>query len=150
MSILLTVIPALGQTKRIMIQACSHLVISASDVEKMKDFFEALFGVFPHFFNSEFCEFVLPSKFRVAFFKPVGKAAHFFDLPKERSQVSYGVTVIDVDSTYHKAMEMKLAVSGPPKEHPWGEKSFLVIDPENNRWEVTQSPSKDGMLVNLD
>ena len=133
-----------------MIQACSHLVISASDVERMRRFFEALFIVSPHFFNEEFCEFVLPSKFRIAFFKPVGKASQFFSLPQERSQVSYGVTVQDVDVVYQRALEMKLNVSGPPKDHPWGEKSFLVIDPENNRWEVTQSPSNDGMLVNLE
>ncbi|MSP18838.1 MAG: VOC family protein [Bdellovibrionales bacterium] len=132
-----------------MIQACSHLVISAESVENMKAFFSTLFSVSPHFSNSEFCEFVLPSRFRIAFFKPIGKAAQFFSLPKERSQVSYGVTVKNVEQTYQKALEMKLNLSGPPKDHPWGEKSFLVIDVENNRWEITQSPSEDGLLVDI-
>lgn len=132
-----------------MIQACSHLVISAESVENMKTFFSTLFSVAPHFSNSEFCEFVLPSRFRIAFFKPMGKAAQFFSLPKERSQVSYGVTVKNVEHTYQKALEMKLNLSGPPKDHPWGEKSFLVIDVENNRWEITQSPSEDGLLVDI-
>jgi uncharacterized glyoxalase superfamily protein PhnB len=31
---------------------------------------------------------------------------------------------------------------------PWGERSFLLTDPDGNRWEITQSPSADGMLVN--
>ncbi len=132
-----------------MIQACSHLVIAAKDVECMQMFFEQLFEVAPYFSNSEFCEFVLPNQFRLAFFKPVGKAAQFFSNPKERSQVSYGVTVLNIEATYQKALALKLRVSGEPKDHPWGEKSFLVIDAEENRWEITQSPSKNGMLVNL-
>lgn len=132
-----------------MIQACSHLVISSKNVDAMSAFFSSLFGVKPHFSNSEFCEFVLPSRFRVAFFKPIGKSAQFFALPEDRSQVSYGVTVRDVELTYQKALELKLKLSGPPKEHPWGEKSFLIVDPENNRWEIAQSPSQDGMLKDL-
>ncbi|MBM4317955.1 MAG: VOC family protein [Deltaproteobacteria bacterium] len=131
-----------------MIQACSHWVVTAENVDGQKNFFEGLFGVAPYFYNSEFCEFVLPNKFRIAFFKPTGKASQFFSLPKERSQVAFGVTARDVEATYQKALKMNLQVSGPPKDHPWGEKSFLVIDPEGNRWEITQSPSSDGMLIN--
>lgn len=133
-----------------MIQACSHLVITAENVEAMSDLFEQLFDQKAHFKNKEFCEFVLSSKFRIAFFKPTGKTAQFFSLTKDRSQVSFGVTVSDVEKTYQKALALNLKLSGPPKEHPWGEKSFLLIDIEGNRWEVTQSPSTDGMLVNLD
>lgn len=132
------------------LKACSHFVIASADVEAMEKFFSALFKIQPHFSNPEFCEFVLPSRFRVAFFKPVGKASQFFGLPSVRSQVSYGLTVDDVEATYEIAKQLGLKVSGPPKEHPWGEKSFLVVDPENNRWEITQSPSQDGMLVNLE
>lgn len=139
----------LRNEERVLIQACSHLVISTKNVEVMKDFFSSLFAVQPHFYNPEFCEFVLPSRFRVAFFKPVGKAALFFGLPQERTQVSYGVTVVDVEATYQTALRLNYQVSGAPKEHSWGEKSFLVVDPENNRWEIAQSPSQDGMLVNL-
>lgn len=132
-----------------MIQACSHLVITAENVETLSEMFEQLFEQPPHFKNKEFCEFVLSSKFRIAFFKPVGKTAQYFSLPNDRSQVSFGVTVLDVEKTYQKALGLNLKVSGPPKDHPWGEKSFLIVDIEGNRWEVTQSPSNDGMLVNL-
>ena len=41
-----------------MIQACSHLVISAESVENMKAFFSTLFSVSPHFSNSEFCALI--------------------------------------------------------------------------------------------
>ena len=132
-----------------MIQACSHVVIASSDVERIRQVFESLFLIQPYFSNPEFCEFVLPNKFRVAFFKPTGKASQFFSAAQERSQLSLGVTVKDVEATYQKALALNLKVSGPPKDHPWGEKSFLVIDPDDNRWEITQSPSQDGMLVNL-
>lgn len=133
-----------------MIKACSHLVIASSNVSAMREFFVSLFQAKPHFSNDEFCEFVLASHFRVAFFKPVGKSALFFSLPQDRSQVAYGVTVENVEEVYSRALQLRLQVSGAPKDHPWGEKSFLLIDPENNRWEIAQSPSRDGMLVNLD
>jgi uncharacterized glyoxalase superfamily protein PhnB len=59
--------------------------------------------------------------------------------------------VDDVEATYQTlaAMTAEVAVdlSGPPKEHPWGEKSFLLTDPDGNRWEIAQTPSADGMLV---
>jgi uncharacterized glyoxalase superfamily protein PhnB len=58
--------------------------------------------------------------------------------------------VSDVEATYRTLAGMTgagIALSGPPKDHPWGEKSFLLTDPDGNRWEITQAPSDDGMLV---
>lgn len=138
-----------------MIQGCSHLVIVAKDVAKMSGFFKSVFEVQPHYENPEFVDFVLPSKFRIAFFKATGTAAKYFHVPAERTGVSYGITVSQIDTFYKRLTDeflskpnCELQVSGPPKEHPWGEKSFLLIDPEQNRWEITQSPSQNGMLVN--
>jgi predicted enzyme related to lactoylglutathione lyase len=132
------------------IRGLSHIVIATENVDKMAAFFEQVFEQKPHFSNSAFADFVLPNKARVAFFLPVGKAAKFFDAQGPRSQVSYGVTVDDVDNVYERVVGMNLSVSGPPKDHPWGERSFLLIDPDGNRWEVTRSPSEDGFLKNLD
>ena len=134
-----------------MIRAVSHLVIATEDVARLAGFFEELFSVEPHFANDMFTEFVLPSRFRIAFFKPVGAAAKFFDAKVARGACSFGVTVDDVDALYTQArlVEIKwgITLSGPPKTHPWGEKSCLLIDPDGNRWELTQTPSSDGMLV---
>jgi hypothetical protein len=132
---------------------CSHLVIATDDVPAMERSFRYLFEIEPHFSNPEFCDFVLPSRFRIAFFRPVGAAAKYFDAGSNRKQISIGVTVPDVDATYARAtaakgLAMGISTSGPPKEHPWGEKSFLLIDSDSNRWEITQSPSEDGLLVN--
>lgn len=132
-----------------MLLACSHLVLSSADVPRITAFFGSAFGIEPHFANEMFAEFVLPSGFRVAFFTPVGPTARTFSTSATRDTGSIGITVTDVDTTH--ALVTRLGnchVSGPPKDHPWGERSFLLTDPDGNRWEVTQTPSPDGMLRN--
>ncbi len=39
-----------------------------------------------------------------------------------------------------------ISLASKPKDHPWGFRSFLLVDPDLNRWEITQSPSEKGML----
>ena len=133
------------------ILAASHLVLATADVPAITRFFVEAFGLTPAFENDMFSEFVLPSKFRIAFFKPVGASAASFDADASRKASAVGLTVASVDDTFAKldALRDKFAhqLSGPPKEHPWGEKSFLLTDPDGNRWEVTQAPSADGLLV---
>lgn len=132
-----------------MLLACSHLVLSSSDVARMTKTFREAFGIEPYFANDMFAEFVLPSAFRIAFFKPVGPTAKTFTTTDDRRTVSLGITVDDVDAVYAVVSGLELcSVSGPPKDHPWGERSFLLTDPDGNRWEVTQSPSANGMLTN--
>ena|SRR6185503_14056507 len=135
-----------------MLLACSHLIVATDDVPRMTAFFARAFEAVPHFENDMFAEFVLPSKFRIAFFKPVGASARSFAAGNERGGCAFGITVTDVDDLHRRltamAAEFGLQLSGAPKEHPWGEKSFLLTDLDGNRWEITQTPSPDGMLVN--
>ena len=132
-----------------MLLACSHLVLASEDVPNITDFFSRTFSLSPHFANDMFAEFVLPSAFRIAFFKPVGPTARTFSTSAERRTSSIGITVADVDAVYDTVTALeRCTVSGPPKDHPWGERSFLLTDPDGNRWEVTQTPSPDGMLRN--
>lgn len=134
-----------------MLLACSHLLAATADVPGMTRFFARAFEVVPRFENDMFSEFVLPSRFRIAFFKPVGASAASFRAATERAGCAFGVTVADIDGLYQRlvsmAAEFTLRLSGPPKAHPWGEKSFLLTDPDGNRWEITQTPSADGMLT---
>lgn len=134
-----------------MILAASHLVLASPDVPAITKFFVDVFGLTPAFENEMFSEFVLPSRFRIAFFQPVGPSAQSFDASAARNAGAVGVTVADVDAVYARLDEMRGTfshhLSGPPKEHPWGEKSFLLTDPDGNRWEITESPSADGLLV---
>lgn len=132
-----------------MLRACSHLVLSSPDVPRITAFFTTAFGASAHFANDMFAEFVLPSRFRIAFFKPVGPTAKTFGTSADRNTGSIGITVDDVDAVHGKVVTLEsCTVSGPPKAHPWGERSFLLTDPDGNRWEVTESPSPDGMLRN--
>ena len=117
----------------------------------MTNFFRAVFGVEPQYANDEFADFVLPGGSRVAFFNPVGKSSKHFSAGDSRSSVAFGITVINIREFYNHCLKcgelFTLSFSGPPKEHPWGEPSFLLIDPDGNRWEVTESPGKEGLLV---
>lgn len=131
-----------------MILACSHVVIAVTDVAASTALFASLFEIAPYFESKDFAEFVLPSRHRIAFFRPVGSAAKYFQSTGERHHLSLGITVRDVEALHQKALSLGVQVSGPPKEHPWGEKSFLLLDKDGTRWEITESPSADGMLVN--
>lgn len=132
-----------------MIVACSHVVLASDDVPRITRFFSEAFAIDPRFENDMFSEFVLSSKFRVAFFKPVGPSARTFRASAERVGSALGVTVADVDAAYSGLASLAgfaFQLSGPPKAHPWGEKSFLLTDPDGNRWEIAQAPSAGGML----
>ena len=134
-----------------MLLACSHVVLASADVPRITAFFSQVFGLAPQFQNDMFAEFVLPSKFRIAFFKPVGASVRTFRADADRDACALGLTVADVEAVYSAVSTMDtpgLQVSGPPKDHPWGEKSFLLTDPDGNRWEITQTPSADGLLTN--
>jgi catechol 2,3-dioxygenase-like lactoylglutathione lyase family enzyme len=133
-----------------MLLACSHVLLASDDVPRITRFFERAFDLTPRFENDMFSEFVLPSKFRLAFFKPVGASARSFRAEASREGSALGLTVSDVDAFFQKVTafgDPAIGVSGPPKEHPWGEKSFLLTDPDGNRWEIAESPTSDGMLV---
>jgi predicted enzyme related to lactoylglutathione lyase len=132
-----------------MLLACSHLVLASDDVPGITRWFSEAFSLPPHFANDMFAEFVLPSAFRIAFFKPVGPTVKTFSTSSERQTSSIGITVEDVDAAYATVTTLaSCTVSGPPKDHPWGERSFLLTDPDGNRWEVTQAPGPDGLLKN--
>jgi catechol 2,3-dioxygenase-like lactoylglutathione lyase family enzyme len=136
-----------------MLLACSHLVVATEDVPRIAAFFADFFGCRAHFENAMFADFVLPSRFRIAFFKPVGASAKYFNAVSPRGTASFGVTAADIDALYRRSQEPAfrdrgVQTGGPPKSHPWGERSFLLIDPDGNRWEITESPSTDGLLVN--
>lgn len=134
-----------------MLLACSHLTVATDDVPRATRFFARAFDAAAAFENDMFSEFVLPSKFRIAFFTPVGASARTFRSAADRAGCAFGITVTDVDAVHLRLSSMStefgLQLSGPPKEHPWGEKSFLLTDPDGNRWEITESPSPDGMLT---
>jgi hypothetical protein len=133
------------------VRACSHALVVSADVPRAARFLSEGLELVPAYENDQFVEWVLPSGFRLALFAATGAASKYFDAAGVRGASALGLTVSDVDAVHARlvglAGELALTLSGPPKEHPWGEKSFLVIDGDGNRWEIAQSPSGDGMLV---
>src|SRR5689334_2503332 len=75
-----------------MLFACSHLTLATADVPRMTRFFEFAFEQKPYFENDMFSEFVLASRFRIAFFKPVGASAKSFRADAARDGVATGLT----------------------------------------------------------
>ncbi len=141
------------ENKKKALAACSHLVVTSPNVRRITKFVKTFFEVEPYHANPAFAEFVLENGFRIAFFAPTPDTRQYFGADGERHFASLGVTTHCIDRLYAKTQTeeyagMGVRVSGPPKEHPWGEKSFLLIDPDGNRWEITESPSATGMLVN--
>ena len=144
-----SVTAALATDSRVL--TCSHALLVSEDVPRMMGFIKMLFSIAAHFENEDFGEFVFPSGFRLAVFRATGAAGKYFDPLGARGTVALGVTVKDVDLLFAELAGLRenwsFEVSGPPKEHPWGEKSFLLIDPDGNRWEIAQSPTESGKLV---
>lgn len=134
-----------------MLRACSHAVVASPDVGRVAGFFREVLEQPPHYEHRDFVEFVLPSGFRLAFFRPTGPAAARFRAEASRDGIALGLTVPDPDALHRRVVDVMADwgadVSGPPKDHPWGERSFLLVDPDGNRWEITRAPRDDGMLA---
>lgn len=121
-----------------------HIVIASHQVATITAFFSKVFAKEPDFQNDEFSDFAFENGTRVAFFAPIGKSARFFSAEGVRSAVAHGISLRGVDACYERCVQLEqhysLELSGPPKDHPWGERSFLVVDPDGNRWEVMEAP----------
>jgi hypothetical protein len=85
---------------------CSHVILASDDVPRISGFFCEAFDVPPHYENDMFADFVLPSRFRVAFFKPVGASARSFRAEADRDACAFGATVADVDLVYGRLVAM--------------------------------------------
>lgn len=135
-----------------MIRTVSHALLASDDVPREMRFLEFLLGRKPRFENEEFGEFVLENGFRLAVFRPVGKAARLFRADGERGTVSLGLTTDDVDALYERVAaqldRFGASTAGPPRDHPWGQRSFLLVDPDGNRFEIAQAPEGGAMLPN--
>ena len=99
--------------------AVSHVVLATGDVPRITRFFAEAFELDPYFENEMFSEFVLPSRFRIAFFVPVGASAKRFRAEADRDGGAFGVTVTDVEAAYERLVALQerypLKLSGPPR-----------------------------------
>jgi uncharacterized glyoxalase superfamily protein PhnB len=49
------------------------------------------------------------------------------------------VRVDDVDAHYARVSERGTRVSGPPADHPYGERQYTAVDPGGHTWTFSQS-----------
>ena len=49
----------------------------------------------------------------------------------------------DLDGTYADFQKLGIPTEGPPTVRPWGERDFLVVDPDGNLVECGQRRTKD-------
>lgn len=49
------------------------------------------------------------------------------------------VRVEDVDAHYARASKRGARVSGPPADHPYGERQYTAVDPGGHTWTFSQS-----------
>ena len=97
--------------------------IQTHNITKLVDFYKKVFGQEPdvdggvdyHFYDSQLIIFKLDDE-KVASTKNVA--------------LIYAVD--DVDYEYHRLVSMDIKVSSPPMDKPWGVRSFIFNDPDDN------------------
>lgn len=51
------------------------------------------------------------------------------ELPLRAHGLTYGLEVDDVDTAYDRIRTQGVDTDGPPRDNPWGDRSFTVVDP---------------------
>jgi len=99
------------------------LTLHVQDVERSRDFYLRLPGVvLEHHRPGEFALLRIGD----AWLGLIQLGARGFHLE---------LTTPDLDRLYAHLRRKGLKPSGPPKERSWGERTFLLIDPDGNRIE---------------
>jgi uncharacterized glyoxalase superfamily protein PhnB len=66
------------------------------------------------------------------------RAPHYEEAPgRSWPLLTHVITVIvqDVDGHFERAQQEGAAVLSPPKNQPWGVRSYAALDPEGHQWE---------------
>jgi len=61
---------------------------------------------------------------QLGFLRPLGDEVAF-----RGHGITYGVEVSDVDAEYERIRSEGVDTDGPPRDNPWGDRSFTVVDP---------------------
>jgi len=64
------------------------------------------------------------SGLELGFLRPLGD-----ELPFGGHGLTYGLEVDDVDAEYQRMRGAGIDTDGPPRDNPWGDRSFTVVDP---------------------
>jgi lactoylglutathione lyase len=117
-----------------------HFGIVARDPQALKQFYSDLLETPPSFVSetSEYCEFDVDGNAKLDI-EPVDVLA--IEIGQESASEKrplIRVETDDVAAVFEKATAKKMNVLAKPKEKSWREKSFHLLDPENNLIEIFQ------------
>lgn len=105
---------------------CKRLVplIAVADLRASVEFFVDRLGFQTVFRSEGYVSLRHPdSDLQLAFLRPLPDETPFC------GGLTYGLEVDDVDSEYHRIRTQGVDTDGPPRDNPWGDRSFTVVDP---------------------
>ncbi|MEM9462781.1 MAG: VOC family protein [Myxococcota bacterium] len=106
---------------------CKRLVplITVEDIEASVRFFVDRLGFDTVFVSEGFVSLRHQrGDLQLGFLRPLGDEAPF-----RGHGLTYGLEVDDVEAEYHRLCHQGVDTDGPPRDNPWGDRSFTVIDP---------------------
>lgn len=116
---------------------CKRLVplIAVSDLRASVDFFVARLGFEIVFLSQGLVSLRHPdSDLSVGFVRPLADEA-----PYRGHGLAYGIEVDDVDAEYEQMVSSGVDTDGPPRDNPWGDRSFTVVDPNGIALHIHQT-----------
>ncbi|MCA9649553.1 MAG: VOC family protein [Myxococcales bacterium] len=106
---------------------CKRLVplIAVADLRASVDFFVTWLGFEIVFLSQGLVSMRHPDRgLSVGFVRPLADEAPFAG-----HGLAYGIEVDDVDAEYQRIRSAGVDTDGPPRDNPWGDRSFTVVDP---------------------
>lgn len=106
---------------------CKRLVplITVEDLAASVEFFVDQLGFRTMFRSEGYVSLRHPAAgLQLAFLRPLPD-----EVPFRGHGLTYGLEVDDVDAEYQRIRTQGVDTDGPPRDNPWGDRSFTVIDP---------------------
>ncbi|MEX1363356.1 MAG: VOC family protein [Nannocystaceae bacterium] len=106
---------------------CRRLVplIAVTNLPASVDFFTQWLGFEIVFLSEGLVSLRHPgSGLGLGFCRPLADEAPFVG-----KGLTYGIEVDDVEAAYERFVSGSVDTDGPPRDNPWGDRSFTVVDP---------------------
>lgn len=106
---------------------CTRLVprLTVEDMTASVEFFVESLGFEVVFSSEGFVSLRHPTAdLRLVFNRPLPD-----EVPFGGQGLAYGLEVQDVHAAYHRICTRGVDTDGPPRDNPWGDRSFTVVDP---------------------
>lgn len=116
---------------------CKRLVplLAVPDLRASVDFFVTWLGFEIVFLSEGLVSLQHPrSGLAVGFQRPLAD-----ERPFRGHGLAYGIEVDDVDAEYERIATSGVDTDGPPRDNPWGNRSFTLVDPNGIALHIHQT-----------